>query len=231
MGRDRFLEGIIAPMPDRSRARQLAAEYIGKGDPTGWFEALYREAEHGESEVPWDDGRPNAHLLAFWDARAMEAKGKSAMVVACGLGDDAEQVAAWGFRTTAFDISPSAIKAARSRFPNTNVNYVAADLLNAPADWDGGFDFVFETNTLQALPAELRPAAMRAIARFLKPGGLLLAIARAREESDPLGEVPWPLTRREFEEFERAGLEQKSFTDVTDSEPPHTRRFVITYTR
>lgn len=218
-------------MPDRSRARELAAEYIGKGDPTGWFEALYREAERGESEVPWDDRRPNAYLLAFWKTYAMESSGKSALVVACGLGDDAEQIAAWGFCTTAFDISPTAIKTARNRFPKTKVDYVAADLLRAPAEWERAFDFVFETNTLQALPAELRPAAMRAIARFLRPSSLLLVIARAREESDPPGEVPWPLTRREFEEFGRAGLEQKSFADVTDGEPPHTRRFVIMYTR
>lgn len=33
------------------------------------------------------------------------------LVVGCGLGDDAEQLAAWGLKTTAFDISQSAIRA------------------------------------------------------------------------------------------------------------------------
>lgn len=218
-------------MPDRSRARQLASQYIERGDPTGWFEELYREAERGETEIPWDDRKPNSHLLEFWQANSFPAVGKSALVVACGLGDDAEQLAAWGFRTTAFDISPSAIKAARHRFPKSVVEYVAADLFQARSAWRQAFDFVFETNTLQALPAELRAGAAESIARFVKPGGLLLAIARAREENEPAGELPWPLTRRELAEFQRAGLLEKSFGEIVDADPPHTRRFIATYKR
>lgn len=218
-------------MPDRSRARELASQYIERGDPTGWFEQLYREAELGRSEVPWDDRKPNAHLVSFWRDRAFETQGKSALVVACGLGDDAEQIAAWGFRTTAFDISPTAIKEARARFPKTMVEYEPADLLNAPARWRQAFDFVFESNTLQALPANIRPCAVQSIASFPKPGGFLLVIARGREESDPEGDLPWPLTRSELALFEKAGLAEDSFRDVIDVRPPWSRRFLATYTR
>jgi hypothetical protein len=35
--------------PDRRRLRQLAAEYLAEGDPTGWFERLYEEAEEGKA--------------------------------------------------------------------------------------------------------------------------------------------------------------------------------------
>ncbi len=52
-------------IPDRTRARELAAEFYLKGDPTGWFEPLYREAEAGKSTVPWADLCPNPHLLGF----------------------------------------------------------------------------------------------------------------------------------------------------------------------
>lgn len=218
-------------MPDRSRARELAADYIKKGDPTGWFEALYREGETGHAEIPWDDRKPNANLLEFWRTNRFSGEGRSAVVVGCGLGDDAEQIAAWGFRTTAFDISATAIAMARKRFPNSQIQYAAVDLFKVPEAWRSAFDFVFESNTLQALPAEVRPRAIDAVASFLKPGGLLLVIARAREESDPEGEVPWPLTRREFDRFRQAGLVQKSFEEITDAEPPHTRRFLATYTR
>jgi SAM-dependent methyltransferase len=218
-------------MPDRTRARELAFEHIGKGDPLGWFERLYREAERGESEVPWDDRRPNAHLAGFGAARNLEAAGKSALVVGCGLGDDAEQIAAWGFRTTAFDISPTAVKTARARFPKTAVEYLAADLFCAPGPWRHAFDFVFESNTLQALPAGLRPKAIECVADFVRPGGLLLAIARGREESEPEGDLPWPLTRRELLHFESAGLALETFRDVRDAEPPHSRRFCAIYTR
>jgi hypothetical protein len=45
-------------MKDRKRARELAAEFHRRGDPTGWFEALYCEAEEGKSTVPWVDYLP-----------------------------------------------------------------------------------------------------------------------------------------------------------------------------
>jgi SAM-dependent methyltransferase len=218
-------------MPDRTRARELASEYAGTRDPLGWFEALYAEAEQGRSVIPWDDRLANSQLIDYWRAHPIGAQGKSAVVVGCGLGEDAEEVAAWGFRTTAFDISPTAIKAAQSRFPGSAVRYETADLFRAPSHWRHAFDFVFETNTLQALPAKLRPEAIEQVASFVKSGGLLLVIARGREEFDPEGELPWPLTRAELVGFERAGLTRQSFEDLLEGEPPRTRRFRIAYTR
>ncbi|MGA3294888.1 MAG: class I SAM-dependent methyltransferase [Candidatus Acidiferrales bacterium] len=219
-------------MPDRrARARELAAEFIQKGAPVGWFEVLYQEAEAGKSEVPWADQRPAPHLVDFWKTHPIETAGKSALVIASGLGDDAEQLATWGFKTTAFDIAPTAIKAAKKRFPNTAVEYVVADLFDPPAAWSHHFDFVFEANTLQALPAELRPPAIEKMAQFVKPGGHLLLIARGREETDPEGNLPWPLVRGELEGFKRAGLVEESFEDFADPEPPWVRRFRVLYNR
>ncbi|MCC5670705.1 class I SAM-dependent methyltransferase [Nostoc sp. CHAB 5784] len=37
------------------------------------------------------------------------ASGQKALVIGCGLGDDAEAIASLGFEVTAFDISPTAI--------------------------------------------------------------------------------------------------------------------------
>jgi SAM-dependent methyltransferase len=177
-------------MPDRTRARELAAEFLRKGDPTGWFEPLYQEGEAGKSIVPWVDLCTNPYLLGFWRTRPQQTAGKSALVIGCALGDDAQQLAAWGFRTTAFDISETAIRAARRRFSSSTVEYLAADLLNPPSGWHGAFDFVFEANTLQVLPPELRIRAIENIAGLLRPGGLVLVIARGRELSDPEGQMP-----------------------------------------
>lgn len=220
-------------MPDRTRARELAREYSQKGDSLGWFDALYREAEQGKSVVPWDDREPNSQLIEYWRAHPMNGSGKSAVVVGCGLGEDAEQIAAWGFFTTAFDISPTAIKAAKARFPKSAVEYEAADLFRAPSRWRHAFDFVFETNTLQALPAGMRPEAIGRVASFVKPGGLLLVIARGREESDPEGELPWPLSRADLAGFERVGLRQLSFEVLleADEDPRYKRRFRVAYNR
>jgi SAM-dependent methyltransferase len=216
-------------MKDRRRARELATEFIQKGDPTGWFEALYREAEEGKSTVPWVDYHPTPHLVGFWIKHPQQTAGKSALVVGSGLGDDAEQLAAWGFRTTAFDISETAIRNTRKRFPNSIVDYHVADLLDPPAHWSGHFDFVFEANTLQVLPAALRPQATKNIAGFLRPGGLLLVIARKREPSDPEGQMPWPLTRSEISAFTALGLEELLFDILPDVSQPDVLRFRVLF--
>ena len=219
-------------MKDRARARELAAEFHRKGDPTGWFERLYQEGEAGKSTVPWANLRPNPFLLDFWKTHPLSTAEKTALTIGSGLGDDAEQLAAWGFRTTAFDISETAIRASRKRFPTTSVEYCATNLLEPPSAWCRTFDFVFEANTLQVLPATLRPRAIENIAGFLRPGGLLLVIARGREPSDPEGQMPWPLTRAELSAFTTAGLQEISFEDLLDFEDPSepgVRRFRALY--
>ncbi len=218
-------------MADRKRARELAAEFAAKGDPTGWFEVLYKEAEQGQSVVPWADRGANSGLLEFWSRNPETTDGKKALVIACGLGDDAEQLASWGFETAAFDISETAIRTARKRFAESKVNYRVADLFQPPAEWSGAFDFVFEANTVQALPGTLRVQAIHKIASFVRPGGKLLVVVRGREENEPVDELPWPLTRAEMNEFVQAGLTQESFEEYFDNEEPPARRFRGLYAR
>jgi SAM-dependent methyltransferase len=216
-------------MKDRKRARELAAEFNHRGDPMGWFEALYREAEEGKSTVPWVDYHPTPHLVGFWIQHPQQTAGKSALVVGSGFGDDAEQLAGWGFRTTAFDISETAIRNTCKRFPHSAVDYHVANLLDPAAHWRGHFDFVFEANTLQVLPAALRPQARKNIAAFLRPGGLLLVIARSRELSDPEGQMPWPLTRSEISAFAKYGLEEVLFDILPDVDEQDVRRFRVLF--
>src|SRR5580692_11152623 len=105
---------MAAEEPDRTRARQLAKDSVAAGDPTGWFEQLYKESEDGATVVPWADMRPNPNLTTWWDSRPdVTLGGRTALVVGCGFGDDAEQLAAWGAAVTAFDIAPTAIATAR----------------------------------------------------------------------------------------------------------------------
>ncbi|HTQ59928.1 MAG TPA: class I SAM-dependent methyltransferase [Candidatus Solibacter sp.] len=216
---------------DRTRARELAAEFIRRGDPTGWFEVLYKEGAEGQSVVPWADRGASPGLLDFWKLHPQTTLGKRALVIACGLGDDAEQLAAWGFETTAFDISETAIHGARKRFPESKVNYCPADLFHPLAEWEQGFDFVLESNTVQALPVSLRSEAIQSIAALVAPGGKLLVIARGREPNEPEGQLPWPVTRTELAGFLRAGLREQSFEDYFDNEEPPARRYRVLYTR
>jgi SAM-dependent methyltransferase len=219
-------------MPDRTRMRQLAQEYIRKGDPLGWFEVLYQQAEGGDAIIPWADQEPNPRLIEFWKAHRWETANQRALVVGSGFGDDSEQLAAWGFQTTAFDISKTAIEKTKKRYPHTKVHYVVGDLFHPPAAWVAGFDFVLEIYTLQSFPAELRPKAIAAIAQCVSPGGRLLVIARGRG-TDPRDEAgpPWPLAPEELDGFRRAGLVEESFEEYVEPEPPWVRRFRILYRR
>src|SRR4051794_12581380 len=176
-------------------------------DPTGWFEPLYRAAAAGEAVVPWDDHAPSPLLVEWAAARGVDGRGRHAIVVGCGLGDDAEHVAALGFRTVAFDVAPTAIAGARRRFPESVVEYAVADLLSLPGQWREAFDLVVEHITVQALPESVRPVAIVAIAGLVAPGGTLLVVSGARDAGEAVDGPPWPLTRAEVESFAIGGVE------------------------
>ncbi len=215
--------------PDRALVRQLAAESLARGDATGWFDEVYRAAEGSRAAIPWADGQVNPSLATWLTAQVVADLGKRALVVGCGLGDDAEELGALGLAVTAFDISPTAVDWCRRRFPQSTVEYHVADLLAAPTEWRHAFDFVFEAYTLQSLPPDPRAIAASNLASFVAPGGKLLVIARARDATEPTGTLPWPLTRDDLSPLLAAGLETVSFEDYFDAEHPPVRRIRVTY--
>jgi SAM-dependent methyltransferase len=214
----------------RATAREIAHKHLESGDPLGWFEDLYSQAGEDSSIIPWADLAPNPNLVDWLNQSKYSGPGL-ALKIGSGLGDDAEELARRGFDTIAFDIAESAVLRSRARFPGTSVSYVAADLFSAPKAWQGRFDFVLESYTLQVLPPELRTEAVRSIASFVAPGGILLVIARGREPSEPKGNMPWPLTKEELSLFKIHGLEEISFEDYMDREDPPVRRFRAAYHR
>jgi hypothetical protein len=215
---------------DKSEGRRLvaalASESHQRGDYVGWFETLYARAEHPD-HIPWADMQPNPHLVEWAARTAFDGRGLSAVTIGCGLGDDAEFLAASGCEVTAFDISPSAIGWCQRRFPTSTVRYMTADLLALPQDWQ--FDRVVEIYTVQALPLALRSAAIHAVARLVKPEGRLLAIGRLAESPDEQVSMPWPLTREEIREYEATGLREIGFEPLHDAEGVH--RFRAEYVR
>jgi methyltransferase family protein len=204
------------PDPDE-HARKLAAESLAGGSPTGWFERLYTDAESGAAAVPWDRGAPHRFLAEWVAERRLDGRGRRALVVGFGLGRDAEYIAGLGFDTVAFDVSETAVRLTRARYPESTVEYTTADLLEPPKQWREAFDLVVESLTVQSLPVELHPKAIVQVGQFVAPRGTLLVIAAARDASgDGQPGPPWPLTRAEIESFGTGGLVPVRIEDVRD---------------
>jgi SAM-dependent methyltransferase len=207
-----------------AESARLAARAVQAGEPTAWFETLYAAGWRDEIEMPWDRATPLPSLRDWLQAKGPGA-GRSAVVVGCGLGVDAEFVAAHGFRTTAFDISPTAIRTAQQRYPGSPVDYRTADMLCLPREWQHAFDLVVEIINIQALPVSLRHQAIAAVANLVTEGGSLLAIENIRPDGDPLPtRPPWPFSRAEIESFANHGLHTVSIERPGDpAHPPRWR--------
>ena len=196
------------PEDPRARVRRLAQRALEAGDVTSWFDRLYVEAAGDATAVPWADLVPNP-AFAEWAARPGTLVGvRTAAVVGCGLGHDAEYLAARGVRVTAFDISETAIAWAKRLHPASTVRYEVADLFAIPTAWRGTFDLVVEVYTIQALPRSVRTPAFAAIVSLLAPLGRLFVSTRVRDDgpqSPPFDEraggPPWPLGRVELAGF------------------------------
>jgi SAM-dependent methyltransferase len=216
--------------PDAATGR-LAGEALARDDPTGWFERLYVEAAAGQAAVPWDRDEPEPLLVDWTRRRYPDGATGRALVVGCGLGRDAEHVASLGFDTIAFDIAESAIRGARERFPASAVDYVVADLLSPPGEWAGGFDFVVESITVQALPPSLRPEAIARVRAMVAPGGELVVISGVREDGEQVDGPPWPLTRAELGSFAAGDVQAARLERLPRPDVPGTDRWRAVFRR
>lgn len=217
----------------RTRVRRLAAEST---DGTSWFETLYAAASGDAAQIPWGDRGANPNLVSWLErerpsARRTDGQSRRALVVGCGLGDDAELLSRCDFDVTAFDISSTAIDWCRRRFPQTRVTYAAVDLFHLPAEWGSAWDWVFEAYTVQALPTAIRRAALEAVARLVAPGGELLFVCRGRDAAESMEGPPWPLTKDDLTALVESGLAMRQFEDYLDAESPPVRRFRALFAR
>jgi SAM-dependent methyltransferase len=195
---------------------------LGPVDPyrRDWFEAVYALSEGDPANVPW--GNMVAHpLLLDWLAQNPRLDDLAVLDVGCGLGDNAAALAGQGAHVTAFDLVARAAEWARGRFQGLGIEFRTADLFDPPGEWFEAFDFVHETYTLQAFPAEVLDTAQKNIAGFVKPGGRLLVITRARDDQQDFDGPPWPLTRKNLESFAGHGLTLLTLEDAPPTVTPN----------
>jgi hypothetical protein len=189
----------------------IAREHLEAGDPVGWFEPVYRAAGWEATAIPWAGQQPHPYVVDWLDAPPAAPPGTRAVVVGCGLGDDAVAVARHGFETTAFDVAPRAVSWARRRFLRSGVDWRVADVLDLPDDLVGAFDLVVEVRTVQSLPGVVRDAAMQGVASLAAPGGVVLAVTLLAVSSEAAARAegpPWPQAPAELAAYRAGGLEQ-----------------------
>jgi SAM-dependent methyltransferase len=179
------------------------------GEPT--FEQIYREAGDDLAAVPWASLAPMPALMSWLDQQP-GTDGETALIVACGLGDDAEEVSRRGYRVTAFDLVPAAIEHCHQRFPGSAVDYQVADVFQLPGAWARQFGLVVEIRTLQSLPLDQRAEAAASIAATVAPGGRIFLHGLFRDDHQPAGSRPWPLSPGDLAAFTGAGLTETALT-------------------
>jgi SAM-dependent methyltransferase len=192
-------------------------QFLGGAAVADWstdgFEELYASVDGDLDQVPWARLGPHPQLVSWLDTRKIPTDAR-ALVIACGLGDDSEELSRRGCAVTAFDLSPTAIDWCRRRFPASSVDYQVADLLELPGEWAHSYDIVVEINTIQSLPLTQRRMTVEAIATTVAPGGALFVRCYGTAEGDsPVDSRPWPVSRAELAVFEESGLREVEFAE------------------
>ncbi len=180
---------------------------IEEDQPSNWFEPLYSSSNKNGDGVPWANMKTHPSFTNWLSRNPLDGTGMSALVVGCGMGDDAVELEALGFQVTAFDISETAIKYCKERFPQSTVEFQKADLLEGQNQWRYKFDFVLEIFTIQALPPKYEKQLIQNISDFAGPGGQLLVIAEVSTEQRTFDNgPPWLLTSEHTDLFVSNGL-------------------------
>ncbi len=124
--------------------------------------------------TPWDKGEASPGLIDFLGSRRVETG--SVCVPGCGFGHDARAWAEKGFRVLGVDIAPAAVEWAstRARSEGNGAEFVCGDFLEDEPPIQ--FDWVFEHTCFCAIQPAQRTDYIRAVLRWLKPGGHYLAV-------------------------------------------------------
>jgi len=209
--------------------KEMVKSHQKSVDILGWFDTIYTDAKGDYKSVFWADLAPSPYLLEWLQNNETNANAKRAIVVGCGVGDDAEALSDFGYEVTAFDISPEAIKLCKGRYPQTKVEYIVENLFDYPKEWQDNFDLVYECNTIQVLPNEHRINARDAMVEFLKKDGYILVSCRSRNEGKQLDDIPLPLDKDEMDGFIKCGLSEESFLAYDDEQTPSVPHFFGVY--
>jgi len=184
---------------------------------SAWFNDLYREHKDNHEKIPWAKLEVNPLLKSYLD-ETKEHKGK-ALVIGCGLGDDARALELAGYEVLAIDVSEKALELAGERFSDSKIVFGKQDIFDMPQKYHEHFDFVFEAFTIQSLPVEFREKMIEAVANTVAINGKLLLVAHKKKLT--VSGPPWPLKRDEVDLF------KEHLTELSFELHPTTKLFAL----
>ena len=180
----------------------------------------YWEGRYQTRDMPWEKGAASPGLVDFLQENPALARG-TVCVPGCGTGHDVRVWAQAGFAAFGFDIAPSAIRLASdaTRAAGLRAKFFRADFLrdNPPLL----FDWIFEHTLFCAIQPLERDAYVKAVLRWLKPGGQYLAVNYLIPDQDgpPFGTTRDELWQRFSPHFElKQEWVPRSYPNRTDLE-------------
>lgn len=164
------------------------------------------ETRYQSGEMPWEKGAPSPGLVDFLAANP-KLPGETVCVPGGGTGHDACEWAKAGFRVYGYDLAPSAVRLSeeRGRAAGLWAQFRQVDFLRTAPPFP--FDWIFEHTLFCAIQPAERELYVRAIERWLKPGGNYLAVNYLIPDTDG---PPFGTTREEIIERFSPSLELQS---------------------
>ena len=154
----------------------------------------YWESRYQAADMPWEKGASSPGLVDFLAAHPELEKG-TVCIPGCGSGNDVREFAKAGFDAFGFDLAPSGIRLAeeKTKAAGLTAKFQSADFLHDEPPQK--FDWLFEHTLFCAIKPEERDDYVRAVRRWLKPGGNYLAVNYFIIEDD--NGPPWRTCREE----------------------------------
>ncbi|HXB99737.1 MAG TPA: class I SAM-dependent methyltransferase [Terriglobales bacterium] len=145
-------------------ARFVDAQHYAASFGFQWHRYQQTQLDHDELR------ESERHFLAKTALRPEDLKGKLVLDVGCGMGRFAEVATRWGARVVGVDLSAAAEVAAKNLADRDFVAF-QADVFALPFAPES-FDVIYSIGVLHHTPD--CEAAVKALAKYLKPGGLLV---------------------------------------------------------
>lgn len=152
------------------------------------------EERYQSGDMPWEKGSASPGLIDFIAANPTLERG-TVLVPGCGTGHDVRIWAKAEFKVRGMDIAPSAIRLSQERTAAAGLEaeFIQGDFLRGEADRQ--FDWLFEHTLFCAIQPQDRDLYVKAVSRWLKPGGNYLGVFYFIDEPDG---PPFGTTREEL---------------------------------